>query len=150
MDIVSSVAVSTTTADRHHFVERTAVALFAQNIDMRTIERKARLHVMVESPDIPGDRVVAGIAALMEIAVVRVVFTMAGDTVAFFVAECLRRVTVFALILVVQAEKRKTCEIVIEKHRVLPIYFRVATSTSCSQRLFVSIVFRMTGLATRH
>ena len=148
VDIVGAVAVSTAAADRHHLVERASVALFATNIDMCTINQKTCLHVVIERPDIPGDRVVASVAALVEIVVVRVVFTMAGNTVAVFVAECLRRMAVFAFILVVQAEERKACEIVIEKHRVFPINFSVATATSGTQRLFVSIVIQMTGLTT--
>lgn len=85
-----------------------------------------------------------GIAAIMEIAVVRVVFKVAGSTVTLGVAKRLRLMAVLALILVVYAEERESSEIVIEKHRVLPLNFCVATSATRSQRLFVCIVVQMT------
>jgi hypothetical protein len=68
---------------------------------MRAVQRKARLYVVIERPNIPGNGVVAGVAALMEIAVMRVVFTMAGHTIAFFVTKRLCGMAVFALILIV-------------------------------------------------
>ena len=50
----------------------------------------------------------AGIAAIVEIAVVRVVFTVAGSTVTFRVAERLRLMAVLALIFVVRAKERES------------------------------------------
>ena len=90
-----------------------------------------------------------GIAAIMEIAVVRVVFTVAGRTVTFRVAKRLRLMAVLALILVVHTKERKSSKVVIEKHRVLPLNFCVATSATRSQRPFVCIVVQMTRVTTR-
>jgi len=92
---------------------------------------------------------VTGIAAIMEIAVVRVVFTVAGSTVTFCVAKRLRLMAVLALILVVRAKERESSKIVIEKHGVLPLNFRVATSATRPQRLFVCIVVQMARVTTR-
>jgi len=92
---------------------------------------------------------VTGIAAIMEIAVVRVVFAVAGSTVAFLVAERLCLMAILALILVVHAKERKSSKVVIEKHRVLPLNFCVATSAARSQRTFVCIVVQMTRVTTR-
>lgn len=90
-----------------------------------------------------------GIAALMEVTVVRVVFTVAGSTVTFLMAERLRLMAILALILVVHAKERESGKIVIEKHRVLPLNFCVATSAARSQRLFVWIVVQMARVTTR-
>jgi len=66
----------------------------------------------------------------MKIAIVRVVLEMAGNTIAIFVAECLSGMTSFTVIFVMQTKERKAGEIVIEKYRILPVNFRVATSTA--------------------
>ena len=83
MDIIGAMAVATATTDRHHLVQRASVAIFTDDADMRAGKRKARLQVVIKCPNIPGNGVVAGIAALMEVTVVRVVFTVAGSTVTF-------------------------------------------------------------------
>ena len=85
---------------------------------------------MIKRPDFPGNGVVAGVAAFMKIAIVRVVLKVAGNTIAVFVAERLRSMTIFAFVLVVQTKERKAREIVIEKYRIFPVNFRVATSTA--------------------
>ena len=133
MDIIGAMAVATATTDRHHLVQRASVAIFTDDADMRASKRKASLQVVIKCPNIPGNGVVTGIAALMEVAVVRVFFAVAGSTVTFLMAERLRLMAILALVLVVHAEERESGKVVIEKHRVLPINFCVATSATRSQ-----------------
>jgi len=140
MDIIGAMAVATATTDRHHFVQRASVAFCTDDTDMRACKRKARLYVMVECPNVPGNGVVTGIAAIMEIAVMWVFLTVAGSTVTFLVAEGLCLMAILALILVVHAKERESSKVVIEKYRVLPLNFCVATSATRSQRPFVCIV----------
>ena len=84
------------------------MAICTDDTDVRASKRKARLYVVVKCPDFPGNGVVAGIAAIMEIAFVRVVFTVAGSTVTFRVAKRLRLMAILALILVVHAKERES------------------------------------------
>ena len=119
------------------------MTFFANDTDVRTSEWKICLYVVIKCPDFPGNGVVTGVAALMEIAVVRVVLTVAGNAVTFLVAKRLRRVAILALILVVHAKERESSKVVIEKHRVLPLHLGVATSTTRAQRTFMSIVVQM-------
>ena len=79
----------------------------------------------------------------MEVTVVRVVFTVAGSTVTFLMSERLRLMAILALIFVVHAKERESGKVVIEKHRVLPLNFCVATPATRSQRPFMSVVVQM-------
>ena len=130
MDIIGTMAVATASTDRHHLIQRASVAFRTDDTDMRASKWKARLYVMVERPNVPGNGVVTGIAALMEIAIVRVLLTVAGSTVTFLVAECLCLMAVLTLILIVHAKERESSKIVIEKYRVLPLDLCVATSAA--------------------
>ena len=125
------------------------MALLTKNIDVRSIKPKVRLYVVIECPYLPGNGVVAGVAALMEIAVVRVVLTVAGHTIAVFMAERLRSMAVLASVFLVQAKEGKAGQVVIEKHGILPVNFRVATATPCAQRPFVCTVIQMARVTAR-
>ena len=108
MDIIGAMAVATATTGRHHLVQRASVAVFTDDADMRASKRKARLQVVIKCPNIPGDWVVTDVAAIMEVAVVRVVFAVAGSTVTFLMTERLRLMAILALILVVHAKERES------------------------------------------
>lgn len=77
MDVVGTMTVPATVADGFHIVERYSVAVVASDIDVSPIERKRSLRVMIEGPDAPGYRVVAGIAAIRKVAVMRVIIIVA-------------------------------------------------------------------------
>lgn len=108
MDIIGAMAVATAATDRHHLVQRASVAILTDDADMRASKRKARLQVVIKCPDIPGNGVVTVVAALMEVAVVRVVFAMAGSTVTFLMPERLRLMAILALILIVNSKERES------------------------------------------
>ena len=74
--IVRPVAISTTTAYVFHFLEGAAVACVTGNIDMRAIERELCLDVVIEDPQVPTDRVVAGVAAILKPTVMWILFDM--------------------------------------------------------------------------
>ena len=77
MDIVGAMAIATAAIRRFDPGERPAVTFLAGDACVRSFQRKLRLHVMVEKPGIPGNGVVAGFAAIMEFAVVRIIIPVA-------------------------------------------------------------------------
>lgn len=77
--VVGAMATSATAIDRRYFIQWDSVTVLAQNAHMSALEREFGLQVMIESPDIPVNRVVARIATIMKIAAMRVVVPMARD-----------------------------------------------------------------------
>ena len=77
MHVVGTVAVSATAVDAFHFVERYSVTVIASDVDVSPFKRKLRLRVVIERPNGPGNRIVAGIAAIQEIALMRVIIIVA-------------------------------------------------------------------------
>ncbi|MCP4945293.1 MAG: hypothetical protein GY924_25375, partial [Planctomycetaceae bacterium] len=105
---------------------------------------KVALQIVIESPRVPGNRIVARATLIIEVAAVWVIVLMARDTFRIRVAERLRRVTVFAFILSVNTEQREWAQVMIEEHRILPVYFCVAALTLRTERTFVCVVIEMT------
>ena len=124
--IVCPMAVSATATDGCHVFERAAMTGVACNIDMCAVERKVGLQIVIESPDVPADRVVAGLAAVLEVATMRIVLLMAGDAVTISVREFLAAMTCVAFVLEMHAVQRESRQVMVEKHRVLPIDLGVA------------------------
>jgi len=87
MDIVRAMTVAAATVYSFDPVQRHAVTVVTTDIDMRTVEREVGLQVMIESPNVPGDRVVAGVAAILEIALMLVIVAVTGYAADIFVLE---------------------------------------------------------------
>ena len=102
--VISTMAIPTIAVDRRDFVQGDSVAIVAGNADVSPLERELGLCGVIESPDVPGDRVVAGVAAILEISAVRVVFTMTGNAAALFAGEYRRCMTTVAILLFVHAK----------------------------------------------
>ena len=64
---------------------------------------------MIEQPQVPGDRVVAGLAVSLKDAFVVVVFQVAIDALVIGVCKELRLMAVFALNVSVFTQKREIC-----------------------------------------
>lgn len=103
VNVVRAMTVAATAIDGFHLDQRHAVTVVARDLDMGTIEREVCLQVVIEGPDVPGDRVVTGIAAIREIAFMRVVVAVAGNTVNRFVGVSLGRVAAVTFLLFVDA-----------------------------------------------
>ena len=105
------------------------MTVVAADLNMGAIEREVRLQVVIEGPDVPGHRVVARVAAILEIAFMGVVVAVAGHAANVFIRKCLGGMTTFTFLLFVNAMQRESCQVVIEEHRILPVEFRVAAFT---------------------
>ena len=75
---------------------------------MRAIEYEARLHIMIKEPKVPGNRVVASAALVIEDAIVRVVLKVAADAFRGRVGEDLTLMARIAFKIIVLTQKRKT------------------------------------------
>ena len=87
---------------------------------MCTIECKARLHIVVEQPQVPGNRVVAITALIIEYAIVRVVLKVAANAFRGRVCKDLTFVAGIAFEIVVLTQEREAHQVVIEIRRVQP------------------------------
>lgn len=140
MYVVGTMAVPATSVDGLHLVQRYSVAVVASDIDVSAIKWELRLCIVIEGPNVPGYRVVAGTAAIQEIAVMWVIITMARSAPTLFTGECLRCMTTVAFLFFVHTVQRESAQVVIKKRRVLPVHFSVATLTLGAQRSLMRIV----------
>ena len=70
VNIVCSVTVSAVITGCAHRSQRTAMTVVAGDFHVRTLEGESRLHVVVEQPQVPCNRVVARLALIFESALV--------------------------------------------------------------------------------
>ena len=109
VNIVGTVAAAAAAINKFHFLDCAAVAVIASDLYVRALQRKFGLHVMVEVPQIPCNRIVAGVTTTGETAAVRVIHVVAASTLRFHLFVSLRRVT--------------------KKDRILPVDFGMAELT---------------------
>ena len=123
------------------------MAAVASDVDVGPVQFEARLNIVIEQPQIPGDRVMAGTAVAVEYSVVRIVFAVTADALGIRIGESLRLVTVQALNVVVLTEQRETGQVVVEEWYGQPFAFIVTISALLSQRSIMRIVFEVTRRA---
>ncbi len=75
-------AIAAGVTDTLHGSQRAPVTVVAGNIYMGAIQAEARLHIVIEQPQIPRDRVVAGATFIIKTALVSIVFSVTVDAVA--------------------------------------------------------------------
>ena len=68
--IIGSVAIGAAIAGFLHRCQRGTVAVVTGNVDVSSIEFEACLSIVIEKPQVPGDRVVAGLTVVFEHAIV--------------------------------------------------------------------------------
>jgi hypothetical protein len=122
------------------------VTVATRHVNVRALEGETGLQIVVESPPVPGDRIVAGATLIVEIAAMRIFVLMAGHTLRVRTAKCLRLMAVFALCFTVLAKQRKCTQVMVKEHRVLPVDFRVAGLALSTQRLLMDVILKMARL----
>jgi hypothetical protein len=68
VNIIRTVAIATTSADHFHFAESDSMTVVTGNTDVSAAQFEVSLQIVVENPQIPCDRVVAGVATSSEVA----------------------------------------------------------------------------------
>jgi len=116
---------------------------------MSSLERKVCLKLVIEYPQVPGDRIVASTALIVEITAVRIVVRMARSTFGFGAAEYLRGMAFRAFRFAMNAKQWKRAQIVIEKQGILPVHLCVTALALGTERLFVHVVVEVAGIAGR-
>ena len=87
-------AIRTAITGLAHGFQRSAMTAIASHFDMRAVQCKIRLYVVIEQPQIPGNGVVAGLTVTLEHAVVIVFVKMTVDAGAAGICEDLCRMAV--------------------------------------------------------
>ena len=149
MNVMCPVASAATTVDGLDLFQRTAVTVVAADPCVSARQREVCLQIMIESHFVPRDRVMAFAADLTEITAMRIFFFVAAHTFRSGVAKGLIRMAVNAFLLAVLAEQWKRCQVVIKKHRILPVDLGMAVFTLCAERFFVAVIVQVAAV-TRH
>lgn len=126
VDVIGAMAIGTAIAGFPHRRQRTAVAALAGNIQVGSVQFEICLNIVIEQPQVPGNRVVTGLTVVLEYTVVRIIFEMTADTFAVRIAEQLRVVTGIAFDIAVLTQQREARQIVIVEGGIFPLGFIVA------------------------
>ncbi len=116
---------------------------------MRTGECEIGVGSMIKLPEAPAVRVVAGTALFAKLRLVHVARPVTADALMRRIAICPCRMTFFAGNADMQADKRKSCEVVVKLHAVAPTAFLVARLAVAPQRFLVHVIDAMTAGAIR-
>ena len=148
--VVGTMTITAAAVDTLHPGQSRSMAIVTTNFGVRAIKRKVGLQVVIECPEFPGNGVMTGITAIAHIALVRVVVTVARDTVDRFVGIGLAVVTAVAFLLLVFAQQGEARQVMVEKHRVLPVDFGMTALTLRTKYAIVWIVVEVARVAARH
>ena len=102
--IIRTMTTTAISADRFHLAECASVTVIAGNSDMSAVQLELSLQVVIEYPQFPGDRVVAGIALPGEVVAMRVVLRVARPATRLHVHIDLGLVAVLTLFFVMNTQ----------------------------------------------
>ena len=151
VNVIRPMAAATVVARIAHCSERASVTIITGNVQVGAIQNEVGLSVVIEQPQVPGDRVVTGTTIVSKIAAVRIIIdiVMAGDALGVGVSEYLTEVAGFTFDIVMVAEQRKMGQVMIEIRRLLPDALVVTAITLSILAPFMNIVVQMAGNAVR-
>ncbi len=86
----------------------------------------------------------------MEVAIMRVVFGVAGIAAGLEIIEDFCFVTVFAIIVCMLAQERECRKVVVKEQRVFPVHLCMAVLALRTQRALVRVIVQVTGVTSRH
>jgi hypothetical protein len=112
VNVVRAVTPTTGVTRIAHRSERASVAIVAGNVHVGAFQQEIGLRVVIEQPEIPGNRVVAVPTIVLKIAVVRVVISVAGNALAGSIRKDLCLVAVITLNIPVFTKQREVGQIV--------------------------------------
>lgn len=107
MYVMRAVTGAAAAVDGFDSFQWTAVTIITGHSDVSSGNWKIRLQVMIESPLVPANRVVAFSAGLIKIATMRVFFFVTGNTIRLSVSKGLVCMAFSALLFAVHSEQRK-------------------------------------------
>lgn len=146
--VVSAVAVPAGAIHVSDARQRTSMAGCTRHVDMRAVETKFRLSIVIKHPDGPLHRVVAYVTTIVKCPLVRIIVAVTVAALASSLGKSLRLVAILTVVPGVIAQQRKVRQIMIKEHRVLPVDLGMAAFTLRAQRALVRIVIQVAGVAS--
>jgi len=143
--VISAMTIGTATPQPGLSGEGTPVAGVALHVEMRALQHKIGLPVVIELPLQPVHRVVAQGAVVREAVLVWIAVAVALDTFRGRIAENMGLVAGIALLVGVRAEQREPCQAVIEEDLASPGVLVMAVETGRALGAVVSVVVLVTG-----
>ena len=125
-----------------------SMACRALQVFVRSLESEAGPLTMVESPNIPSVRIVAGLAVCSECLLVNIIRRMTRLTCQVFVLEGMTRVTGFACDHRMQTEERKRSQLMVKRNSTRKRLLIVTISTVSSQIPEMDVVALVTADTT--
>ena len=114
VDVVRTMTVATAVASSLHRCQRTAVTVIASDIQVSTVYFETGLCIVIKQPQVPGDRVMAGLAVVLEFACVRIVPKVAADALGAGFSKYLGFMAGLALEVVMLSQEWESRQIMIE------------------------------------
>ena len=102
---------------------------------------------MIEQPQVPRDRVVAGATFVIETALVSIIFSVAVDAAATRADKNCGFMTGIALEVVMFAKQWERCQVVDEKRCLLPAFFSVTVVALVTLFAVMNFIFKVAGCA---
>lgn len=146
--VVGAMTVTATSVDGFDFCKRHTVTVVATDLDVSAVQREVGLQVVIKGPDFPRDGVMAGITAVTHIAFVRVIVAVTGNAVDSFIRIRLARMTTVTFLFLVHTVQREARQVMVEKHRVLPVNLGMTAFTLRTEQAFMGVIIQMAGIAT--
>ena len=119
----------------------------AGDVHVSTVQQKVCLYIVIEQPQVPGNRVVAGATGAVEHTIVRVIFQMAANTVVVGIMEQARLVTFDAFDIGMHTEQGELGKTMVEKRPVDPFGLIVTIAALVTELASMRVVVQMTGRA---
>ena len=114
VDVVGTMTVGAAVANPPHRCDRTAVTIIASDTQVGAVNLETGLCIVIEQPQVPGDRVMAGLAIVLEFASVRIVIKVAAGARGIGFSKHLGFMAGLALEIVMLSEERESGQIMIE------------------------------------
>ena len=145
VNVIGAMTTSAGVRGSPHRCQRTAMTGIAGNIDVRAANGEAGLSVVIEQPQIPGNRVVTGLAVFFEFTVVRVILEVTANACRFRSGEHLGLVTGLAILVVVFPKQWECGQVMIEPRCFFPGCLRVTVLALVTLPAIVHFIFKMAG-----
>jgi len=121
------------------------VAVVASNIQVSTVYGETGLGIVIEQPQVPGDRVMAGLTVALKFASVRIVIKVAVDALGAGFGKHLGFMAGLALDIAMLSQERKSRQVMNEKLRIVPFCLGVAVVAPLTLLAVMNLVIKMTG-----
>jgi len=147
MYVITTMATTARPAHLGAGLHRPCMACFALYTDMRPVDDKPCLAIVIKIPGFPVGWNVAKLALRAKLVFMNIVLKMASDTVLGCILKTGRLVAIQATGIQMCTDKRKNCQPMIEPNLISPAYIAMAFFTILAKLTFMGVVVPMTRIA---